>query len=160
MDGYESQSVEGVALSTVTMTRTGRRWTLGGLLRPALTMAMVAESPAALADTERVASATGNCCSYSKDIKKLACVEAKKDYLAAKAAALATDDAAWAQFLLGRLFDTDQYNTTKGSLNDVDGRSTTAASLADADFSWSNSTDASYHVANISTSPSASLGRS
>lgn len=125
-------------LSTVAMKRTGGNWvTRGGLLLAALTMAMLAGSPAAHAEAEPVVSTTGNYCAYSIDSKKLACVEAEKDYPAAKAAALGVD--ARAQFLLGRFFDNDQYNTANGYIDYFGGGSCTA-SLSTSDFGWSNTT--------------------
>ena len=127
-------------MSTVTMKRTRGNWvTLGGVLLAALTVAMLAATSPAHADTGPVVSATGNYCAYSADAKKLACVDAEKDYPAAKAAALGTDSSARAQFLLGRFFDNDQYNTANGYI-DYFGGGSCSASLSGADFSWSNTT--------------------
>lgn len=98
--------------------------------------AMIAAAPAASAAP--VVSSTGNYCAYNSTNGVTACVDAEKDYPAAKAAA-GIGTAKAAQFLLGRFYDNASFNTGAGFL-DWFGNAQCTASTTNVDSAWPDTT--------------------
>jgi len=121
--------------------RKGRRWVRTAAI---VVMAAAAMTTAQDASAAPAISTSGNYCAFNSATGKIACVEAEKDYNAAKVAAGVVGSAGFAdgvqtQYLLGRFYDNDQFNTARGYI-DWFAPAGCTASTTNVDSSWVDTT--------------------